>query len=75
MDGTYHGSQWYWNIVSLDGQYYHVDAMRCISAGQMSLSMDLDSGMSLYTWYRADYPACTLRSDGGIDMREDAPVK
>lgn len=72
VDGTYHGSPWYWNIVSLDGQYYHVDAMRCISAGEMSLSMDLDSGMSLYTWPRSEYPACTLRPDGGIDMREDA---
>lgn len=72
VDGTYHDTPWYWNIVSLDGQYYHVDAMRCISAGQMSLSMDLDSGMSLYSWTRADYPACTLRPDGGIDMREDA---
>lgn len=72
VEGTYLESPWYWNIVEVDGKYYHVDAMRCISAGQAVLNLDLDSGMSLYSWSRSDYPACTLRPDGGIDMREDA---
>lgn len=72
VEGTYLDSPWYWNIVEVDGKYYHTDAMRCISAGQANLTLDLDSGMNLYSWPRADYPACTLRPDGGIDMREDA---
>jgi len=72
VQGSYLDSPWYWNIVGVDGQYYHTDAMRSIASGQTTLPLDLDSGMNLYTWQRSDYPACTLRPEGGIDMREDA---
>ena len=72
VKGSYHEEPWYWNIVLVDGQYYHADAMHCIAAGETSLILDLDSAMGFYAWPRDEYPICTLRPDSGIDMREDA---
>lgn len=70
--GSYNDEPWVWNIVKVDGQYYHADPMRSLSAGQTALSLELDSTMALYSWPQSEYPACTLQPNGGIDMREDA---
>lgn len=68
VEGSYNAQTWYWNIVCVDGQYYHVDLMRCVTASEAALQLNLDSAMRFYEWIQAEYPACTLRPDVGMDL-------
>ena len=33
ISGTRDGQSWHWNIIRVDGEYYHVDLLRCSEAG------------------------------------------
>ena len=49
-----------WNIVKLDGSYYHVDVSAAISGGPENSFMKNDEGFwGLYRWDVASYPKCT----------------
>ena len=56
VTGTRDGEATYWNIVNLDGRYYHVDLLRCSEEGEFILQ--LDSEMTGYVWDYDAYPAC-----------------
>lgn len=45
-----------WNIVCIDGIYYHVDLLDCASRGHFTLLGDQE--MAGYVWDTAAYPAC-----------------
>ena len=48
-----------WNIVSVDGNFYHVDATECISSGPESGFLKNDEGFwGNYRWDVASYPKC-----------------
>ena len=55
--GTKAGKLWYWNIVNVDGVYYHVDLLRSKGEGTFRLLTDsiIDEG---YVWDFSAYPAC-----------------
>lgn len=52
VSGTRHGESRYWNIVQVDGIYYHVDLL----AGEFRLRTDAQ--MSGYVWDYSAYPPC-----------------
>lgn len=55
--GTKGGKLWYWNIVQVDGTYYHVDLLRSKSEGNLRLLTDniINEG---YVWDFSAYPVC-----------------
>lgn len=55
-----------WNIVRLDGNYYHVDISRCIQSGLETGFLKNDEAVWVsYRWDVSSYPKCsgTLRLD------------
>ncbi len=56
--GTKGGKIWYWNIVNVDGYYYHVDMLRSKADGALRLMTDhiVNEG---YVWDFSAYPPCT----------------
>ena len=48
-----------WNIVRLDGGYYHVDVTRCAEGEMASGFLENDEGFwGLYRWDVSSYPKC-----------------
>lgn len=47
-----------WNIVCIDGVYYHVDVQQDALDGAGACRLLLDEQMSGYTWDREQYPIC-----------------
>ncbi len=57
--GTYNSEPRYWNIVQINGIYYHVDLLRSKEEGQFR---DMtDDEMEGYVWYFPAYPTCGPR--------------
>lgn len=54
--GARDGQPWYWNLVCIDGQYYHVDLLRC--AEQEKYEELPDEAMTGYVWDYYSFPAC-----------------
>ena len=52
VSGTKAGEAWCWNILQVEGVYYHVDLLQCSRSG--GFSAKLDDQMSGYVW---DYSA------------------
>lgn len=52
VSGTRDGESWYWNMIVVDGVYYHVDLLRCNE--MEGFAMNTDSQMEGYVW---DYTA------------------
>lgn len=49
-----------WNIINIDGSYYHVDASACITEGLEGNFLMNDEGFwGSYRWDVASYPKCT----------------
>lgn len=60
--GRYNGSKHAWNIVNLDGVYYHVDVSRCFAEGVAEIFLKSDDEMpSEYKWDTEYYVACPER--------------
>ena len=57
VGGARSGEHRRWNIVLIDGYYYHVDLLSCRDSGGFSLKTD--SQMASYVWDYSAYPACT----------------
>jgi hypothetical protein len=57
VNGSKNGEAHTWNIVSVDGVYYHVDLLRNISSGEFK--MMFDDEMDGYIWDYDSYPPCT----------------
>lgn len=58
VSGARDGDALYWNIVRDNGNYYHVDLLRCARNG--AYSELLDDEMSGYVWDYSTYPACDV---------------
>ncbi len=58
--GTKAGKLSYWNIVLVDGTYYHVDLLRSKSEGNLRMMTDsiIEEG---YVWDFDAYPACGIK--------------
>lgn len=56
VSGTRNGESRFWNIILVDGRYYHVDLLRCAQSGQFQIQRD--SQMTGYVWDYSAYPAC-----------------
>lgn len=64
VGGTKNGNLWYWNIVQVDGTYYHVDLLRSKGEGTFRLLTDniINEG---YVWDFDAYPACGEKPQTG----------
>lgn len=56
VEGTLDGDTRFWNILELDGEYYHIDLLESWALG--SLSLRYDDEMVGYAWQTEQYPAC-----------------
>ena len=54
VTGTRAGEPWTWNMICVDGVYYHVDLMRSYAAGKLLLHSDDE--MNGYVWDYSAYP-------------------
>lgn len=61
VTGTRQGEPWVWNMICDGEHYYHVDLLRCSTAGRL-LEMS-DSQMEGYVWDYSAYPACDQVSE------------
>lgn len=71
VTGTRSGEPWTWNIVLDDGQYYHVDLLRCSEQGRYRELTD--NAMGSYVWDFSEYPACngeTVVEEDGTELVE-----
>ena len=58
--GQMGGSDHCWNIVKIDGDYYHVDVSRCYDGDYADgFLLDDESMWNDYRWNISNYPACT----------------
>ena len=55
VSGTHLGERWYWNLIYVDGNYYHLDLLGCTKAG--FFQMLTDDEMQGYVWDYSVYPA------------------
>ena len=59
VTGRYNNSPHYWNIVYIDGSFYHVDPARCDISGIETAFLKSDADIiSNYWWDTQNYPAC-----------------
>lgn len=61
VSGTMGGESRFWNIILVDGVYYHVDLLSCVQSGHFQ--MKTDSEMDGYVWDYSAYPACGVSAD------------
>ena len=62
--GTRNGEPWCWNILKMDGGYYHVDILDCQTRGEFQTQTD--GQMANYVWDYSAYPVC----DGSVLTEE-----
>jgi transglutaminase-like putative cysteine protease len=58
VTGTRNGKSWFWNMINVDGTYYHVDLLR--SYGEEGFCYMTDEQMTGYVWDYTAYPACGI---------------
>lgn len=59
VEGTRNGAAHYWNLLCLDGAYYHVDLMRSMERGETELKLLLSQELRAegYVWDETFHPA------------------
>ena len=57
VSGTRDGESHYWNILEVEGNYYHMDLLRCSEEGGFTIRSDEE--MAGYVWDYSAYPACS----------------
>ena len=70
--GTYNSEPRYWNIVQIDGVYYHVDLLRSKEEGQFRDMTDEE--MEGYVWYFPAYPTCGPRPEAPLPPEPEDTV-
>jgi hypothetical protein len=71
VTGTRYGEPWFWNIIQQEGQYYHLDLLRCYDSGGFQKSYDEE--MTGYVWDYAAYPACVPPEPPPTETKETEP--
>lgn len=59
VEGFRGGEPYFWNIVSVDGVYCHVDLLRAVQSRAEQLPFFKDEAMTDYSWDAGLYPVCT----------------
>ena len=61
VEGTFSGTKHFWNIIELNGEYYHVDPSICDFAGLTVAFLKNDSEFIAlgYQWDITKYKPCT----------------
>ena len=57
VTGTYQGQPRSWNILQIDGAYFHVDLLRSLEEGRLRTM--IDGQMAGYVWDYSTYPVCS----------------
>lgn len=67
VTGTRQGAEHYWNLLSIDGVYYHVDLMGELEQGSTRLQLRYAAELrnSGYVWKEEDYPPAAESPNGG----------
>lgn len=68
ISGTKNGEPWYWNIIQIDENYYHVDLLQTLDSGKFQTYTD--DQMSGYVWDYSAYPACVAQETNENDGTE-----
>lgn len=68
VSGGKEGGSWYWNIVCIDGVYYHVDLLSSNAEGDFRILCDNQLRDSGYVWDFDAYPECP------VDVTEQPPI-
>lgn len=55
ITGTKADQTWYWNMVNINGNYYHIDLLQCIQSGVFRIARE--SEMTDYTWDHISLPS------------------
>lgn len=72
VSGQKYGETYWWNIVTLDGQSYHVDLASAMEANTVLMELYYDEDLyAAYSWDTALYPACT-RPEGEESEKSSA---
>ena len=58
VEGENDGTAYTWNILQLDGVYYHADLLSSLQAGLTQLPLRGDAAMTGYSWDSERYPVC-----------------
>lgn len=61
VSGTHNGESRFWNIVCVDGVYYHVDLLRSLQESGYIQRRDTD--MQGYVWDYSAYPVCGVEPE------------
>lgn len=69
ITGTRQGEPWYWNLVKINGGYYHMDLLRSHEEGNLRLM--LDNEMAGYVWNYSAHPVTPEEMDP--EIQETAP--
>ena len=73
VTGTHAGEPWTWNLVLDNGQYYHVDLLRCSeSGGFQTLS---NAQMEEYVWDYSMYPGNGAAAVPTLILEESQPTE
>ena len=79
MEGTLNGQTRYWNLLCIDGEYYHVDLMRAIERGETELTLLTSAELREegYIWDESSHPATPEPEpiDGSTPTEPDSPVE
>jgi len=60
VEGRYNGDTRFWNIVKVDGEYYHVDSFACFGKMNVETCLCSDAEMMPGYWWDVDrYPDCS----------------
>ena len=74
--GQYGGASHCWNIVKLDGSWYHVDVSRCYDGCfEDGFLLNDEQMWNDYRWNISSYPSCTGELDyAALAVTEEAPM-
>ncbi len=66
VSGSRNGESWYWNMICIDGVYYHLDLLSSAEAGAISILGDNQIRESGYIWDFDAYPVCPVDVEAEI---------
>ena len=73
VEGQRDGESYWWNLISLDEQWYHMDLMQDVLA-QSGLNLRYDEDMAAYSWDREAYPACPAPEEAQTPAGAEEPA-
>ena len=73
VKGLRGSSEYWWNEISLDGQWYHLDLMQDVM-DQTGLTLHYDEDMTGYYWDHEAYPACPAPEEEQPPAAEEEPA-